>query len=137
MDTVRSTKQLITMRKIVPTLTMFVIAACFIVSYTGCYYDKQVVPTSCDSTNMTYSKNIQGILTTNCTTCHYAGNDASVGGGYNFEAYNGIRGMALNGKLLPAINHAAGAQPMPRNAPKLSDCDIAKFTNWVNHGAPQ
>jgi mono/diheme cytochrome c family protein len=125
------------MRKVISLLTTLVIVSCFMISYTGCYYDKQVVPTACDTANMTYAKNIQSILVANCTTCHYAGNDASVGGGYNFEAYNAIRNMALNRKLLLAINHLPGAQPMPRNAPKLSDCDIAKFTNWVNHNAPQ
>jgi len=125
------------MRKTTAILTILTVASFITVLCTGCYYDKQVEPTNCDSTGMTYTNNIKSILVTNCTSCHYAGNDVSVGGGYNYEAYNGIKNMAINGKLLPAINHAAGAQPMPKNAPKLSDCDIAKFTNWVNNGAPQ
>jgi hypothetical protein len=113
------------------------ITAVYLVSSTGCYYDKQVIPLNCDSTAIRYSGDIQSILTANCTSCHYRSNEIGVGGGYNFEAYTVIRNMAISGKLLASLRHAPGALPMPKNAKKLSDCDIAKFTNWVNNGAPQ
>jgi putative hemolysin len=106
----------------------------------ACYYDKEdmVYPTggggTCDTVAMKYSVDVVNILSTYCYKCH--GGTAALGGGFVFDNYTGIKSMVNNGKLLKAINHQPGASAMPKGDPKLSDCNIAKITAWVNNGAP-
>ena len=88
--------------------------------------------TTCNSTNMTYDTNIKPILQSACFSCH--GNGLSQDG-INFDTYAGVKAVADNGKLVGAITHASGFSPMPQSAPKLSDCNINKIKDWVNHGA--
>jgi hypothetical protein len=88
--------------------------------------------TTCNSTNMTFAANIKPILQNACFSCH--GNGLSQNG-INFDTYAGVKAVADNGKLVGAITHASGFSPMPQSAPKLSDCNINKIEDWVNHGA--
>lgn len=111
--------------------------------FQGCYYDKadlvypntNVGGANCDTANMKYSVEITAILSANCYSCH-SGN-ASNGGGFKLDAYPGIKNMVNNGRLYSAITHSGGASAMPKNAPKLSDCNIAKIKAWIDRGAPQ
>ncbi len=106
----------------------------------GCYNDKQdkLYPspgiTVCDTTNVSYISDIKPIFDAKCATtgCHDA---TTIGGGYNFSTQSGIQPPALSGQLVKSINWAAGASAMPKNLPKLPQCDIDKITSWVNHGA--
>ena len=105
----------------------------------SCYYDKEELIYSvgggtCDTVAMKYSVDVVNILSTYCYKCH--GGTAASGGGFVFDNYTGIKSMVTNGKLLKAINHQAGASAMPKGDPKLTDCNIAKITAWVNNGAP-
>jgi hypothetical protein len=88
--------------------------------------------TICDTNNMTYSVNIQPILENFCYSCHGRGLSQN---GINFDTYAGVKAVVDNGKLVGAISHAAGFEPMPQSAPKLSDCNISKIKAWVNSGA--
>ena len=88
--------------------------------------------TVCDTNNMTYTANIKPILQNYCFSCH--GNGLSENG-INFDTYAGVKAVADNGRLVGAITHAAGYAPMPQSAPKLSDCNINRIKDWVNHGA--
>lgn len=92
-------------------------------------------PVTCDTTNMTYSGSINPIIQQNCAIsgCH---TNATQAGGYSYETYTGLKAAVTNGRLLGAINHQAGYVAMPQSAAKLSDCDIAKITEWVAIGAP-
>ena len=124
-----------------------IISICAVVLATiiihGCYYDKAdlVYPSTgvgganCDTANMRYSVDITSILSTNCYSCH--GGNATDGGGFKLDTYQGIKNMVNNGKLFSAITHSGGASPMPKNATKLSDCNIAKIKAWIDKGAPQ
>jgi cytochrome c553 len=89
--------------------------------------------TTCNSTNMTYTANIKPILQSFCFGCH--GNGLSQNG-VNFDTYAGVKAVVDNGKLIGAITHASGFSPMPKNASKLSDCDINKIQDWISRGAP-
>ena len=88
--------------------------------------------TICDTSNMTFSTNIQPILQNFCFSCH--GNGLSENG-INFDTYAGVKAVADNGKLVGAISHASGFVAMPQSAPKLSDCNINRIKAWVNSGA--
>lgn len=115
-------------------LSFAVIALAFI----GCYNDKQdkLYPMPgvvvCDTSNVKYATDIKPIFAAKCNTpgCHDA---ASMGGGYNFTTHAGIQTPALNGKIVNSINWISS--PMPKNLPKLSQCEIDKITSWVNKGA--
>lgn len=86
----------------------------------------------CDTVNMRYATNVLPIIQANCFSCHGNG---QVNGGVNFDTYANLQRQAANGKLINVITHASGFPPMPRNNPKLSDCDINKIRSWVNRGA--
>ncbi len=107
-------------------------------SGTGCYYDKEAVlypgAANCDTTaTPAYASTVVPILSANCYSCHAGA--ATLGAGIQLDTYNGLKAKANDGKLLKAINHDAGASPMPKNSNKLSTCNIVKIRRWVNAGA--
>lgn len=103
----------------------------------GCYYDveEELYPESltCDTTTITYSGSVYPILADNCLSCH---STAAVNGGVVLEGHSNAAIYANNGRLLGAITHASGFSPMPKNLPKLPDCDIATIRMWIEAGAP-
>jgi mono/diheme cytochrome c family protein len=75
---------------------------------------------------------VVGILSANCYSCH--GGAASGSGGVKLDSYNAVLPYIKNGQLLNNIKHAPGADPMPKNAPKLDDCSINTIAAWINNG---
>lgn len=105
------------------------------VSGTGCYYDKEEVlyPQSvCDTAMVTYSRSVVPILSANCISCH-GGNTPSAG--IKLDAYADVKIQAGNGRLWGAISHAGGFSPMPKNAAKMSTCNLTKIKKWIDAGA--
>ena len=101
----------------------------------GCYYDVESVlypEEQCNTANLTYATDIEPILQHNCYSCHRA--DVN-NGNVTLEGYTELKKYVTNGKLLGAIRHDSGYQPMPKNAAKLGNCEIAKIEQWVNEGA--
>lgn len=96
--------------------------------------DPDPVPGSCDTANMKYTANVVPILQSNCYGCHGA-NTNSGGNGIILEGYANIETRAKNGTLIGVITHASGFPAMPKDGPKLSECNINKIKSWVNHGA--
>jgi len=126
-----------TMKNILPSM-----AALLLLVMAGCYNDKgdqlYVAPltTTCDTSSVSYAKDIAPIFTTSCNIaggCHDAAGKAT--SGYDFTSYAGIQTIA-SGLLLNDINWAAGYNAMPKNLSKLSTCNINKITAWVNKGKP-
>lgn len=83
----------------------------------------------CDSTKYTYSADISKILASNCLSCHNSGTVL-------LNSHSNVQTLALNGRLLGAIKHLPGYQPMPNSTSFLSDCEIKKIQKWINDGAP-
>jgi len=115
-----------------------IIAAACLLVLAGCYNDKQdkLYPTGttvCDTTNITFGKDVLPILTKNCITsgCH----DVTASSGYDLRSFEGAYAAVANEQLIKSITHDPGLTPMPQNMPKLSDCDINKIIRWVNLGA--
>lgn len=103
---------------------------------TSCYYDnaEDLYPSKpCVTDNMSLQNNIQPILERNCYVCHSA---AANNGNVTLEGYNQLIQYVNSGKLLGAIRHQSGFSPMPQNASRLIDCDIAKIEKWIEDGAP-
>jgi hypothetical protein len=123
--------------KKVTIITLIVLAAITITfSLTGCYYDseEELYGTDCDTSNVTYSTTIKGLLNTyTCLTCHIGSNPS---GGFTLDTYAGIKARVTDGRLWGAINHLSGFSPMPQGYVKMSDCDIKKVKAWIDAGAP-
>jgi mono/diheme cytochrome c family protein len=86
----------------------------------------------CDTNNVTFSGTIMPLLQTNCVGCHSGGLPA---GQINLSHYQDVLPVVQNGKLLGAVNHAAGFQPMPRGGNKLEPCKIDQIRIWIESGA--
>ncbi len=103
----------------------------------SCYYDNaedlygQLAP--CDTANVKYSVQVVNILSQNCYRCH--GGNAADGAGVKLQDYQVVRSKALNGTLLGVIKHLPGYVQMPKNATRLSNCDIAVIETWIRNGA--
>ncbi|MEQ1798404.1 MAG: c-type cytochrome domain-containing protein [Lacibacter sp.] len=89
--------------------------------------------TGCDTTFFTYSATILPTLQSSCIGCHSGGVPA---GNIDLTTYSNVYALALSGKLLGAVSHAAGFKPMPNGGNKLPDCKITQIRKWIQVGAP-
>lgn len=111
---------------------------CCALFFVSCKYDVEQelngIATPCDTTNVTYSITIRGIINNyGCLTCH---SGPTPTGSFKLETYENVKAKVDDGRLLGAINHWPGFIPMPQDRPKMSDCDISKVEAWVKAGAP-
>jgi uncharacterized membrane protein len=87
---------------------------------------------NCDST-FSFSGRIRPLMDKWCVSCHTSGN---AGGGYDLSNYNGVALSVTNNRLLGCVKQASGFSAMPKNASRISDCDILAIENWINAGHP-
>jgi uncharacterized membrane protein len=87
---------------------------------------------SCDTAQFTYSGAIKVIMSNKCVGCH---NPSSLGGNIDLSTQNGVKAVALNGRLYGSVAHQPGFSPMPKNSSKLSDCEIRQIQKWINAGS--
>lgn len=107
-----------------------------LLALSSCYNDnyQTLYPSgTCDTTHVTYAKDVWPVINANCTGCH---SGAAPSGNVALENYNDVVVIAKNGKLLGSIRFDPGFSPMPKGGPKLNSCDIAKIEKWVNDGTP-
>ena len=118
------------------TIRLALLCALVIMGLNACYYDveEELYPdTSCDTVDMSYEMDIVPILSENCYECHsQAVNTANI----TLEGYQNVMEYVNDGRLLGAIKHLPGFSPMPKNAPKLVECNIEKIETWIESGAP-
>ena len=115
---------------------LLIVITLIVISSTGCYYNNEVdlYGSNCDTTTVTYSTTIRGILNGyGCLGCH---SGSSPSGSINLETHTSVKATADIGKLFGAISHASGFSPMPQGAPKMSQCDINKIKAWIDRGSP-
>jgi cytochrome c553 len=86
---------------------------------------------ACDSSQFTFAANIKPMVQTYCVGCHGGGTPS---GGINLSEYGGVRQQAINGRLYGSVTHSPGFSAMPKNAGKLSDCQIAQIRKWIAAG---
>lgn len=98
---------------------------------TKCSKDKAPDPNSttltCDSTKVSYNKDIKAILDENCVSCHEPNN---LSGGSDFSTY--ATSKAKMASALCNIN-ANGCSVMPTSG-KMADSLITKIESWTNNG---
>lgn len=84
---------------------------------------------------VTYTNSIKPMIDEACgTKCHKA---AFKAGGVDLSDYEGVRNSAVNGEMIPALQHAEGVKPMPKNGDPFTEEQIALIITWVNAGAPE
>jgi hypothetical protein len=119
-------------------ILLLIVASASLFVLNSCYYDieSQLYPvgsTNCDTTNVTYSVTVTGILSANaCLSCH--GGTGASGGNIILDNYNSVKNYAQNGKLYGSISHSPGYSPMPQGGNKLSSCNILKIKKWIDRG---
>ena len=104
----------------------------------GCYNDteEQLYGAAvCNLEDVTYSIDVAPILSNNCYACHGQSNAPANGAGIVLEGYEKIKVAVDNGLLIESVIHGPNASPMPKNAPKLSDCKINTIKKWIEEGA--
>lgn len=90
-------------------------------------------PSQCDTIGVSFAAVIMPMMQTHeCLACHTAGNP---NGGVKLTDHATIKAAADNGSLLGTVEHQAGYSPMPKNEPKLSDCEISQLRGWINDEA--
>jgi mono/diheme cytochrome c family protein len=103
---------------------------------TGCYYDNEALlypGTACEPVaTPSYATHITPILNQRCNNCH-GGNSPSAN--IKLDGYTEVVQSVNNGGLLGSIKHASGFSPMPKNAGKMSVCEIQKIEDWITQGA--
>lgn len=109
----------------------------FTLYLTGCSKESEdkltaANPVVCDTTNVSYSKQILNILQDNCYTCHHSPNLSS---GIELGDYNSLRIRVDNGDLVHAVTHTGNVTPMPYGLPMLPACEVNTIVAWVNQGA--
>ena len=114
----------------------------------SCYYNKAEVTPSTEEckdviTNVSFSKDIIPILTTNCAKsgCHAGSNPE---GNLNLEAANAYASLLKQGSgYVDSINPKSSVlysslvsitNPMPPTGP-LSICDLKRIETWMKQGA--
>lgn len=88
--------------------------------------------TSCDTTDISYSKQILPILQDNCYTCHQGSNPPS---GIDLSDFSVLQSHVKNGDLKSAVTHTGSVTPMPYGLPMLPSCEVNTIVAWVDQGA--
>lgn len=109
-------------------------------SLSACYNDKEEIlyPSqfNCDDIqNISYSADVVPILQNHCYACHNASDASQLANGNNLEDFTTISNLANGGTLISSLKQDGTSEPMPRNAPKLSECNIKIIETWINEGA--
>ncbi len=87
----------------------------------------------CDTTSVTYSITISGIMATYCNGCH---SGVSPSAGIDLTNYIGISAIAENGSLYGTIIHDPSYVAMPVGGNMLPDCKIDEIRIWIEGGYP-
>jgi hypothetical protein len=114
-------------------LILFTVSTLFI---SGCYYDQEdlLYSGACNTTGVTYTQAVTGILKNyGCTSCH---SGSSPSGSIGLDSYAVVKTAVTNGKLFGSITHASGFVPMPDGAEAVTPCDVKKIKAWIDAGAP-
>jgi hypothetical protein len=107
----------------------------FVLGLFNCYYDNEEALygiEQCSTDSVTYVATIAPIIQNNCISCH---SQSVNSGGVTLETYAQVRSRADDGVLLGVVAHSSGFSPMPKNSPKLSECNIAAIRQWIEDGS--
>ena len=104
-------------------------------SIQSCYYDKKedlYASSICNTSGMTYTKDVANLVINSCAGCHSGKYPAS---GIPLSTYTEIKNCIINGKFLGSVKQDGTASAMPQGG-KWSDCDVSKIEAWKAAGFP-
>lgn len=87
----------------------------------------------CDTTDVSWSEDIEPILQGKCYHCHY---DNSPITPFSLQGYRNVLVRVNSGQLNRAVNHLPGYPQMPKDGPKLPACELDRINQWIKDGAP-
>ena len=87
----------------------------------------------CDTDNVSFSQIIQPVIQNTCEGCH---SGPVPSGGIDLSDHTGIQSVALDGRLIGAVDWQPGFEQMPQGGAKLDDCFIDQLEAWIADGAP-
>lgn len=125
--------------KILSLIFSIAILNCF---YACTYYKGEEAKPSassipCDTSRViTYSGDVAPFLASSCGSTNINCHNSSASSMIPLDVYVGVQYYGQTGQLMNCLNWAGSASKMPKNAAKLSNCDIAMFQKWVNEGEP-
>lgn len=117
---------------------IFILTSITVVS--SCYYDnfEEINPgagLTCDtSISVSFATNILPIMQSNCGTNNGACHNSGGAGFYQLDNIAGIDAAIADGVFIESIKHIGGASQMPKNSPKMDDCNIALIDKWLSTG---
>jgi hypothetical protein len=107
----------------------------FVLYLSGCAKesaDRLSAGETCDTTGVSYSKQILPILEDNCYTCHQG---ATASSGIDLSNFATLQTHVANGDLVSAVTHTGTVTPMPYELPMLPSCEVNTIVAWVHQGA--
>ena len=93
----------------------------------------------CDTSSVSYVRDILPIMQTYCYSCHGNGNTAFSNGVLlegSDSGYMALSSWASAGYVIGNVTYASGFIGMPYGKPKLGACEINKIVAWVNQQYP-
>jgi len=103
-------------------------------AFAGCSYSHGSEPGPCnDPTPATYAAVVSPIFDAGCRRCHGSSVYQTRGGGTDLGTYQALKAVPTT-LLMGCIEQQPGYDAMPKGAPKLSDCDIARIRAWIAAG---
>ena len=122
-------------KKIYLILALLISAIICIPSCTRNNVEQAAGTSPCDTTQVSYRRDIQPIVENYCYPCHSNANIA-FSNGVSLEGYDNLKGWSQAGYVLGDITAQPGFTPMPYGKPKISACAINKITAWINQNFP-
>lgn len=121
-------------------MTKIALALLITLGFSACYFDNKqdLYPgqTTCDTVNVSFSKNIKPLIDAQCVGYHNTGSPTA---GISLSTHAEIVNYAKSGQLygvLAQIPPFKQSQFMPPNGPKWSNCNLSKLKSWIDKGAP-
>jgi hypothetical protein len=117
---------------------IFILTGITVIS--SCYYDnfEEINPgarLTCDtSITVSFATNILPIMQSNCGTNNSACHNANGAGFWQLDNVAGIDAAIADGVFIESIKHIGTVSRMPKNSPKMDDCNIALIDKWLSTG---
>jgi uncharacterized membrane protein len=110
-----------------------------LVVLTSCYYDKEelLYPEGlCLDVNMSYSQDIEPLISARCYGCHSNTQSQTAGAGISLEGYTNFSAFAQSNteRLIGALKQDGSFSPMPKGGNPWTTCEIDQLQSWIDDG---
>jgi mono/diheme cytochrome c family protein len=87
---------------------------------------------TCDVANVTYAGTVAPLMAKYCNGCHTG---TTPQGNIRTGNYTALKALSSKPSFMGSMRHLSGYSPMPRNATKLSTCQLDQIQKWLDLGA--